>query len=429
MSTSARQHITKAVVWSIQFAIGVTFVVSGLSKCIDPAGTAIKFAEYLQYFGMYALVDYTMPMSWVLCLLEYYCGYSLLVGRRAYSALWLSALMMLVFTPLTLWLALTNAIDDCGCFGDLIHLSNSATFAKNLVIDVLLILLFVFRNTMYEFTWHTLFKLFKRCNLILVIFLCWIGTSHEPFVDFRPYTPGTDLGAQVFGATTADSVWYTCIYSLDGRRQEFNLESLPNEDEGWEFVDYVEHHSAESGDNRASLDFFIKDEAGDIQTDLIGAPGYTIVLLSASLDDASQHDIDRIEMISEFADDHKYAFFCLTARDLPRMEQWRYNTGAEYPIYFTDVTVVQTICRSNPCVMLLHDGVICWKKTLADLDTEAFTSVKLDEQIFGEIEENSPNRRFSALLILLFAPIALYLLVKLLQLVFITLTKKDSKDA
>jgi hypothetical protein len=50
------------------------------------------------------------------------------------------------FTPLTLYIALTNPVPDCGCFGDAIIISNWDTFYKNIFILAAAILIFVYRK-------------------------------------------------------------------------------------------------------------------------------------------------------------------------------------------------------------------------------------------------------------------------------------------
>ena len=127
----------KLLIRILQLALGLTFVFSGLVKCIDPTGTSIKFNEYLQYFGLYFLSDFTMGLAWMLSVVEFSIGFLLCVGRAKNLALFVAVLMMLFFTPLTLWLAVSDAIQDCGCFGEVIHLNHIQTFLKNIVLLVL----------------------------------------------------------------------------------------------------------------------------------------------------------------------------------------------------------------------------------------------------------------------------------------------------
>lgn len=403
----------KIVIRLLQVAFALTFIFSGVSKCIDPTGTSLKFNEYLLYFGLGSLTDFTMGLAWVMSILEFVIGFNLLMGRVQKLTLFLAACMMLFFTPLTLWLACTDAIQDCGCFGDALHLTNWETFGKNVVLDLILVLLIWQRKSLYSLVGKTNFTLYAYWCLFIMIGLCWYGTFRDPFIDFRPFHPGVNVAERVFGGSQyasedTEEIIYTCIYERKGERKEFPLEELPDEADGWEFVETVER--VKSDESAKTLDFFARTPEGELYTEeLLTHEGYTIVMLSPSLDHASQHDLDRIEKLYEYAQDRQYDFYCLTARDTLQLNNWKFNTGAEYPFLFTDMQIVETITRANPGIMLLKDGVLCWKENLTTLDVNALVSAKLDEQSYGEIHEIDYNKRFLALLILLFGPMPLSL--------------------
>lgn len=403
----------KIVIRLLQVAFALTFIFSGVSKCIDPTGTSLKFNEYLLYFGLGSLTDFTMGLAWEMSILEFVIGFNLLMGRVQKLTLFLAACMMLFFTPLTLWLACTDAIQDCGCFGDALHLTNWETFGKNVVLDLILVLLIWQRKSLYSLIGKTNFTLYAYWCLFIMIGLCWYGTFRDPFIDFRPFHPGVNVAERVLGGSQyasedTEEIIYTCIYERNGERKEFPLEELPDEADGWEFVETVER--VKSDESAKTLDFFARTPEGELYTEeLLTHEGYTIVMLSPSLDHASQHDLDRIEKLYEYAQDRQYDFYCLTARDTLQLNNWKFNTGAEYPFLFTDMQIVETITRANPGIMLLKDGVLCWKENLTTLDVNALVSAKLDEQSYGEIHEIDYNKRFLALLILLFGPMPLSL--------------------
>lgn len=433
----------KWLVRILQVVFALIFIFSGVVKCIDPMGTSLKFNEYLLYFGFNSLTDFTMGLAWLLSIVEFMIGFSLLMGRGRNMSLFFAVCLMLVFTPLTLWLAVSNAIQDCGCFGDAYHLTNWETFGKNVVLDVMLALMIWRRNDLYVLVGKTNFTFYGYWALFVVIGLCWLGTFRAPYIDFRPFHPGVNVAEGVLGQVAensdAEDVTYTCIYERNGERKEFPLEELPDEADGWEFVETVEHASKVSDpgtniatENEASepltLDFFARTPEGELFTEkLLTEPGYTIVLLSASLDHASQHDLDRIEMLYEYAQDHQYPFYCLTARDTVQVSNWKFNTGAEYPFLFTDMQIVETITRANPGVMLLNNGVLCWKENLSTLDVKDLVTAKLDEQSYGEIHEIDYHKRFLALLILLFGPMPLSLCFEIPKYIKM-LKKKDKKS-
>ena len=68
--------------------------------------------------------------------IEFSVGVFLFLGIRRKVASVLALLLMVVMTPLTLYLALANPVSDCGCFGDAWILTNWQTFGKNVVLLV-----------------------------------------------------------------------------------------------------------------------------------------------------------------------------------------------------------------------------------------------------------------------------------------------------
>lgn len=419
----------------IQFLLAATFIVSGLSKCIDPSGTALKFSEYLLYFGLDFALDLTLGMAWVMSILEFIVGINLMLGTARIRNLMLTTALMLVFTPLTLWLAVTDAIADCGCFGDAIRLTNWETFYKNVLLDVAIILLWWKRHHMYQLFGRTTRAVYGYWAFGIAVWLCWLGTWSEPWIDFRPYHPGVSLRQSVSESSSASEIEYTCIYERDGVKQEFSLEELPDEADGWVFVETIEHAEARTqsendNDHAIPIDFYVKQTDGSLVTEaLLADTSYTFLLLSPSLDDASEHDLDKIEAIYEYAIDQEYGFYCITANDSAQVYRWVERTGAEYPFLFTDAQIIETITRANPGIMLLHDGVICWKSRLSTLDVLPTSSAKLNEQSCGEIYYFDTHGHYFWLFLLLFIPITLPLCVSLTNTIKVLTINKNSKDA
>ena len=128
--------------------LGVVFIFSGFVKAVDPLGTCYKIEDYIEAFGLVKVVPDFLPLmlSIALCCLEFLIGIMLLLRVRRRVATILVLLMMVVMTPLTFYLALTNPISDCGCFGDALVLTNWQTFYKNVVLLIGAIVVFIGYN-------------------------------------------------------------------------------------------------------------------------------------------------------------------------------------------------------------------------------------------------------------------------------------------
>ncbi len=414
-----------------QVVIGFTFIVSGIVKCIDPIGTSIKFHDYFAVLGLGWLNDWTLFLSWVLCLMEFLIGLHVLFARNLRFFATLAGLFMLVFTPLTLYLALENPVRDCGCFGDAIVLSNWETFWKNIVLSICVVILLLYRSFCYQPTRKDFATIITYWELAIAIGLCYIGTNLLPLIDFRPYRPGVNIFSAMGTDSVSDEITYVCVYEKDGEKKEFPLTELPDEGSGWEFVETKE--LTNDGKNAtveepAISDFFLFDEfGGDYTETVLTDPNYTFLLVSPNLATAEEKYLDRIENLYEYTIEEGYNFYCVTLNDSVQVNKWKYRTGAEYEYLYSDATILETVIRANPGVVLLKEGTILWKTCLSNLDVDAITSAKLTEQTYGEIIDDKAKTKVFWLLFLMLSPIIVYLPIE--KIVLALKSKKDKSKA
>ena len=119
-----------------RFLLSAVFIFSGFVKAVDPLGTQYKLQDYAEALGMASLLPdwLTLGTAVVLAAVEFVLGILLLfaIQRRITSRVVLA--FMAVMTLITLWVALWNPVEDCGCFGDAVKLTNGQTLAKNIVL-------------------------------------------------------------------------------------------------------------------------------------------------------------------------------------------------------------------------------------------------------------------------------------------------------
>lgn len=397
-----------------QFLFGLTFIFSGIVKCIDPIGTSIKLHDYFAVLNLGFLSDWTLFFSWILCLLEFAIGLNILFVRNLRLFTTIGAIFMMVFTPLTLYLAIANPVSDCGCFGDAIVMSNWETFWKNVILDILLLILFLFHDKCYQPSRTDFFPIFFYWEMAIAVALCYIGTNYLPLIDFRPYRPGVNIAnAMGVDSENAETTTYVCVYEKDGEKNEFTLDNLPEEESGWTFVETKE--VSETGNTISTeepeiKDFFLFDKFGNDMTEMVlQDPNYTFCLVSPTLALAEEKYLDRIENLYEYSIEQGYNFYCLTLNDSVQVNRWIYRTGAEYEYLYSDATILETVIRSNPGVVLMKEGTILWKACLSQLKVDDIVSANLSEQSYGEIISDNRKTRIFWLVFLMLAPIVLYL--------------------
>jgi uncharacterized membrane protein YphA (DoxX/SURF4 family) len=349
------KHLTQIA----RIITGLLFVFSGIVKGIDPLGTAFKLEDYFTAFSIGFLDDLALPLSIILCLVEFVTGMMLLTGALVKPASWMAALFMAIFTPLTLILAIWNPVSDCGCFGDAIILTNWQTFFKNVLITLLVVFVFIRKDDEqgvlspkaglnFTIGYAFVFLLFMRMNLACL-----------PVIDFRPYKVGTNIAEAMAIPPDAEPDRYDIrfIYEKDGVQQEFTINDYPANDTTWKFIDQ-KSILLSKGYVPPIHDFTLISGDGTDMTDRITRHQGDIVLMIARRLDKSDRDglMKGYNLGLELQKHGKE--FCIVTATAPG-EAGLLIKG--FNSLFADETTLKTIIRSDPGFLLLHNGTIAAK--------------------------------------------------------------------
>ncbi len=343
--------------------LGIVFVFSGFVKAVDPLGSTYKFIDYFVAFRLEVLEPVAFPLAVFFLAAEFIIGISLLTGFKIEMGAWGVMFFMLAFTPLTFILAIFNPVEDCGCFGDAIVLTNWQTFYKNLVLMVFVVFVFISRKK-YQIVYTANVEM-TLLSVILLVFVAFSIYSyyHLPIIDFRPYNVGTYIPEkmEIPEGAPQDEYETILIYEKDGINKKFTTEDYPWQDTTWKFVDQKSYLIKE-GYLKAIHDFDIIDSEGYEITDLVlSNENYSFLMVSYNLSDANQKGFNTVNEIALYCNQNNLNFYCLTASTSSEIDVMSNTMDLNFNFYYTDETTLKTIIRSNPGLVLLKEGIIIGK--------------------------------------------------------------------
>ena len=353
--------------------LGLTFIFSGFVKAIDPLGTTYKIEDYLKAFGGFFtdLLPLAEPAAFGLIAVEFVLGVCLFLNIRTNWTAWISLAFYCVMTPLTLYIALTNPVSDCGCFGDALVLTNWQTFWKNVVLISLVIALLCTKNSLHQ-TWQTWAEAVLTVGS-LVLVLCFMGWTllHLPVADFRPYKVGNYLPAlmEIPDDAEPDQYEISLIYEKDGVEQAFTLQNYPKGDSTWTFVDQ-KSKLIKKGYEPPIHDFeLLTMDFEDITYDVLESETPVTLVIMYDLAKTDRKQTAKLKALYEecqlsnvnchfvtgSGEDDIYAFGA----------ELGMNQDAVEEIFCTcDPVTLKTIVRANPGVIILQNGTVINKYNL-----------------------------------------------------------------
>ena len=368
-----RDRFAVAAVWIMRLVVGFVFVLSGFAKAIDPWGTVYKFTDYVNILGLQSLESLVTFGAFALPIVEFLIGVFILFGLyRRFAPIVLLALMA-VMTPLTLYLAVTDRMADCGCFGDVMVLSNWHTFLKNVVLLACAVYLCINNRRCKNLYGVGVQWMVWALSMALVLAVEYIGYEDQPLVDFRPFKVGTSLYQGPKFTEDDDDSKFVFIYSKNGVEREFTLDSLP--DDTWEYVD---RRSAVSEEEPVEQAVTIFDGGFDRTAELLSSDAEQLIFVFPDLENISISSTYLINELNEFALERGVKTFGVSSGSAEQVEEWNDLSMAQYPMYAMGDTEMKMLVRGNPAVVYIKDGVIRWKRALLTMRSDFLQNASND---------------------------------------------------
>ena len=178
----------------IQVLLGLIFLISGILKSLDVYGTMLKLDEYAHQLNFQLLEILDEPIAVILCAIETTLGLWMLSFIFRKTAVTILIVLTSFFTILNLFFILNpdKNITDCGCFGELLPISVTSSFIKNIIILILAAYLIWHNRQRKNFKCKgtKLFALFQLCiSLLIPMYSVMNSSIYNPI----GYNIGTDL--------------------------------------------------------------------------------------------------------------------------------------------------------------------------------------------------------------------------------------------
>ena len=404
------QRLLKMIVNLCRIIVAVTFIFSGFVKAIDPIGTQYKLQDYLGAIGMAGILpNWTLlAVAVFLAAIEFCIGIFLLfaIQRRLISKL--TVAFMAFMTMVTVWIVVADPVKDCGCFGDALHLTNTETLIKNIVLLVCSLVIMYRPLAMFRFVSKSNQWIVTNYTIVFILVSSGLSLYYLPIFDFRPYHFGVNIprGMEIPKGAKLPQFKTTFIMEKNGQRKEFTLDNYP--DASWKFIDSKTVQTSE-GYIPPIHDFSITDNKTglDLTNSVLSHKGYTFLLIAPHLETADDSNFGDIDRLYEYAQSYDIPFYCLTASTTKAIKRWVDLTGAEYPFCITDEAVLKTIIRSNPGLLLLKDGTIINKWSHNNLPNEAKLSRPISQSSLGKMPKDSVPAKILEIVLWFILPLTL----------------------
>ena len=382
----------KILVGVSRIFVGVLFVISGFIKLNDPVGFSFKLEEYFSppVLDIAFLEPFALPIALFVVVFEVVIGIMLLVGFKPKFTVWSLLLMIVFFTFLTLYSAVTNKVTDCGCFGDALKLTPWESFTKDVILLVFILILFFGVKYIKPLFSNRFAFVSSLISVIASVVFANYVLNHLPWIDFRAYKIGANIkeGMGIPDDAPKAIYEYAWKFKVDGKEKVIKTNGAYPEVDG-EYVD-VTTKLVQKGYEPPIHDFTIEKNGVD-QTNNFLEEEHLIVVVAYDLFVSEKEMFKEIKTITDNAIKKGYKVIGMSASTddevIPLKQKYKLN----FDFYFTDQTTLKTIVRSNPGLLKLEKGTITQKlhyndMALLELEPQANANLNLNPDLKRELD-------------------------------------------
>ncbi len=356
-----------------RFLVGGLFIFSGFIKANDPLGFSYKLKEYfevfqndsgLSFFELFAHI--ALPLAIIICASEIILGVMLLIGYKRNLTLWLLFAQIAFFTFLTFYSACFNKVTHCGCFGDFLPLKPWESFWKDIALMILITLLFAGRENINDLFAPMIMSALFLLGVLFSLGFPMYAYRNLPPLDFRAYAPGMNIKDNMKYPPTYKpaEIETGFIYenTKTGEKKHFNLKNYPWQDTlNWKWYATDNVIIKDAIDAPKITDFNVNNLDGVAITDsILNDENFSFWLIVYDLNETIGDEtlMAQINDFYKLASGEQYNFIAFTASGPKEIDDFKHKYNAIYDFATVDQTVLKTMVRSNPGLMLVKNGTV-----------------------------------------------------------------------
>jgi len=367
-----RKYFSPAALTTARLLIGALFIFSGFVKAVDPMGTVFKMEEYMVAYGTEWAMPLVPAVAILMITIEFVLGIFAVLNIKPKSTFTLITLMMAGFTVVTFLDAINNPVSDCGCFGDVVIMSNWQTFYKNLVIDaVLLAVILNFSNLRTRIP--KILQFLAGSLIVLMTLGIEIYTYFNlPLIDLLPWKTGAKT---VIEERLPVTFYFTCQNKETGEIQEFPYDEISAHigDSVWNATwTIISRRDVDPNPKPHNLRI-INLEGDDVTDSYLDNEEATFIVTIYNIESWHSKALQQLNRLYHHAINNGNNFIMLINADIEKAQIFINEYNIDFPVYTADDTELKMMNRSNPGVTLIQNKTVKQKWSYRNIpDSESF---------------------------------------------------------